>query len=75
MDSDRIKGQAQNLKGKLKEAKADLTDDTSKELRSKGEQIKGKAQESFGRMKDEVRSSMKKGEERRTNEPGDEDEL
>ncbi|WP_210527299.1 CsbD family protein [Rubellimicrobium arenae] len=55
MDSDRIKGAAQQVKGTLKEAAGKITGDTKLQAEGQAEQLTGKAQNAFGGLKDAAR--------------------
>lgn len=57
MDSDRIKGGASQVTGKVKEEWGDLTDDPKTEAEGKLEQGKGHVQEGWGEAKDEAREA------------------
>jgi uncharacterized protein YjbJ (UPF0337 family) len=54
INKDELKGKAEALKGKIKQAAGDLTDD--ERLRDEGvaDELAGKAQEDFGRAKRKV---------------------
>ena len=65
MDNDRIKGKVNQVKGKFREEVSDVTGDTSGKMKGKFEQAGGKLQQGYGKAKDELRASQKKGEERR----------
>ena len=55
MDKDRIKGSAEQAKGKVKEVDGKLTGDSKLEGEGKGDQIKGKIQNTVGGIKDTLR--------------------
>ena len=55
VDSDRVKGSATNLGGKLKEGVGDLTGDAKLMGEGKADQTKGKAQNALGGLKDAAR--------------------
>jgi uncharacterized protein YjbJ (UPF0337 family) len=55
MDKDRIKGSAEQAKGKVKEYGGKATGDTKTEAEGKGDQVKGKARSAWGKIKDAVR--------------------
>ena len=59
MDKDRIKGAADQAKGKLKDlagkATGKATGDTKTEAEGKADQVKGKAQSTVGGLKDAAR--------------------
>jgi uncharacterized protein YjbJ (UPF0337 family) len=52
MDKDRIKGAANQAKGKLKDLAGKATGDTKTEAEGKADQVKGKAQSTVGGLKD-----------------------
>ena len=58
MDKDRIKGSAEQAKGKIKEGAGKLTGDSKLEGEGKAEQVKGKllARHLRGRRTDELRN-------------------
>ena len=55
MDKDRIKGSAEQTKGKVKEAAGQVLHDSKLESEGKGDQIKGKIQNAVGGIKDTLR--------------------
>ena len=55
MDKDRIKGSAEQAKGKLKEVAGKVSGDSKLEGEGKGDQIKGKIQNTVGGIKDTLR--------------------
>jgi len=55
MDKDRIKGSAEQAKGKVKEWAGKATGDAKTENEGKAEQVKGKIQNAVGGLKDAVR--------------------
>jgi uncharacterized protein YjbJ (UPF0337 family) len=55
MDKDRIKGSAEQAKGKIKEVAGKITGDSKTEAEGKGEQVKGKIRNTIGGLKDAVR--------------------
>jgi uncharacterized protein YjbJ (UPF0337 family) len=55
VDKDRIKGSAEQAKGKAKEWAGKATGDTKTESEGKADQIKGKVQNTVGGLKDAVR--------------------
>ncbi|MFY0104148.1 CsbD family protein [Acinetobacter baumannii] len=59
MDSDRIKGAANQAKGSIKEAVGKVTGDTKTEAEGKVDKAVGKAQSTVGGVKDKVRESTK----------------
>jgi uncharacterized protein YjbJ (UPF0337 family) len=57
MDKDRIKGAADQAKGKIKEAAGKPTGDTKTAAEGKFDQAKGKAESAAGGAKDKLRES------------------
>jgi uncharacterized protein YjbJ (UPF0337 family) len=57
MDEDRVKGAAQNIKGKIKEAAGKATGDTKLETEGKADQVGGKIRNAVGGVKDSIRES------------------
>ena len=55
MDKDRIKGSAEQAKGKVKEWAGKITGDSNTEAEGKADQVKGKIQNTVGGLKDTVR--------------------
>ena len=55
IDKDRIKGAAEQAKGKAKEWAGKVTGDKKTEVEGKGEQVKGKVRNAVGGLKDTVR--------------------
>jgi len=55
IDKDRIKGAAEQAKGKAKEWAGKATGDRKTEVEGKGEQLKGKVRNAVGGLKDTVR--------------------
>ena len=55
MDEDRIKGSAEQAKGKLKEVAGKLTGDSKLEGEGKADQVAGKIQNAIGGIKDTLR--------------------
>lgn len=55
MDKDRIKGSAEQAKGKVKEWAGKVTGDTKTESEGKADQVKGKVQNTIGGLKDTIR--------------------
>jgi uncharacterized protein YjbJ (UPF0337 family) len=55
MDKDRIKGSAEQAKGKVKEWTGKITGDSKTEAEGKADQVKGKVQNTIGGIKDTVR--------------------
>jgi len=57
MDKDRIKGSANQAKGKAKETLGKLTGDAKLESEGKVDQVVGKVQNTFGGIKDKIRET------------------
>ena len=55
MDKDRIKGSAEQAKGKVKEVAGKLTGDTKLETEGKADKAAGKIQNAIGGFKDTLR--------------------
>jgi uncharacterized protein YjbJ (UPF0337 family) len=55
MDKDRIKGSAEQAKGKVKEWAGKITGDSKTEAEGKADQMKGEVQNTIGGIKDTVR--------------------
>jgi uncharacterized protein YjbJ (UPF0337 family) len=55
VDKDRVKGSAEQAKGKAKEWAGKVTGDAKTESEGKAEQVKGKVQNTVGGLKDAVR--------------------
>ena len=55
MDKDRIKGSAEQAKGKVKELAGKATGDSKTEAEGKADQVKGKVRNTVGGLKDSVR--------------------
>ena len=55
IDKDRIKGSAEQAKGKIKEGAGKLTGDSKMEGEGKAEQVKGKVQNTVGGIKDALK--------------------
>jgi uncharacterized protein YjbJ (UPF0337 family) len=55
MDKDRIKGSAEQAKGKVKEVAGKVLGDSKLEAEGKDDQIKGKVQNAIGGIKDTLR--------------------
>jgi uncharacterized protein YjbJ (UPF0337 family) len=55
MDKDRIKGSAEQAKGKVKEVAGKVTGDSKLEGEGKADQFKGKVQNTVGGIKDSMR--------------------
>jgi uncharacterized protein YjbJ (UPF0337 family) len=57
MDKDRIKGAAEQAKGKVKEVAGKVTGDEKLKAEGKVDQIKGKVQNTVGGIKESLRES------------------
>jgi uncharacterized protein YjbJ (UPF0337 family) len=55
MDKDRIKGSAEQAKGKVKEVVGKVTGDSKTEAEGKADQVKGKVRNTVGGLKDSLR--------------------
>ena len=55
MDDDRVKGAAQNVKGKVKEGFGKAVGDSKLEAEGKGDQVAGKVRNAVGGIKDTFR--------------------
>ncbi len=60
MDDDRVKGSAQNMKGKVKEAAGKFTGDAKLESEGKADQAGGKIRNAIGGVKDSIRDASRK---------------
>jgi uncharacterized protein YjbJ (UPF0337 family) len=60
MDDDRIKGAAQNMAGKAKEAAGKFTGDSKLEAEGKADQVGGKIRNAVGGVKDSIRDADRK---------------
>jgi uncharacterized protein YjbJ (UPF0337 family) len=58
MDWNRIEGNWKQIKGKIKEKWANLTDDDLDRIEGKRDQLEGKIQERYGLGKDAVRDEI-----------------
>lgn len=64
MDKDRIKGKAEEFKGKVKEKAGQWTGNKETEAEGLKDQAKGKARDTFGKVKDAGRDAMEKLDEK-----------
>ena len=55
MDKDRIKGSAEQAKGKVKEVVGKVTGNSKTEAEGKADQVKGKIRNTVGGVKDSLR--------------------
>lgn len=58
MDKDRIKGKAEDLKGRVERQAGEWTGDKDAQAKGAMDQAKGKAKNAFGKMKDAGRDAM-----------------
>ena len=58
MNEDIIKGKWEQLKGKAKEKRGELTNDDLEIIEGKRDQLAGKLQERYGRTKDEAEKEI-----------------
>ena len=61
MDEDRVKGSAQNIKGKVKEGVGRATGDAKLETEGRGDQAAGKVRNAVGGIKDAFREGSREG--------------
>ncbi len=60
MDDDRVKGSAQNMKGKAKEAAGKALGDEKLKSEGRGDQAAGKVRNAVGGVKDAIRDAGRK---------------
>jgi uncharacterized protein YjbJ (UPF0337 family) len=60
MDKLRIKGNWNQIKGKLKQSYANLTDDDLTYVEGKEDELLGRLQEKTGKSKDEIKNEINK---------------
>ena len=60
MDEDRVKGAAQNVKGKVKEGVGRATGDEKLKAEGRGDQVAGKVRNTIGGIKDSIRDADRK---------------
>jgi len=58
MDKDRIKGAAEQAKGKMKEVAGQAIGDSKLEAEGKADQVSGKLRNAVGGLKDTVRQAL-----------------
>jgi uncharacterized protein YjbJ (UPF0337 family) len=58
MDKDRIKGKAEDVKGRIKRQAGEWTGDKVAQIEGAAQQAKGKVQNAFGRVKDAGREAL-----------------
>jgi uncharacterized protein YjbJ (UPF0337 family) len=61
MDEDRIKGAAQNVKGKLKEGAGHAVGDEKLKAEGRADQLAGKVRNAVGGVKDTIRDADRQG--------------
>lgn len=59
MDSDRIKGKADDIAGRVKRQVGEWTGDTETQTEGAAQQVKGKVENAWGKTKDAVRDATK----------------
>jgi uncharacterized protein YjbJ (UPF0337 family) len=52
--TDRVKGAAKELEGRVRSTVGAATGDDSEQLKGKGQELKGKAQQAVGKMKEKL---------------------
>lgn len=57
MDSDRIKGKAKDIAGRVERQAGEWTDDKEAQVKGAAKQAEGKIQNAWGKAKDELRKS------------------
>lgn len=62
MDSDRIKGKADDMAGRVKRQVGEWTGDKETEAEGAAQQVKGKVENAWGKTKDAVKDAVKKTE-------------
>ncbi len=60
MDSDRIKGKADDIAGRVKRQVGEWTGDTETQAEGAAQQVKGKVENAWGKTKDAVREATGK---------------
>ena len=60
MDSDRIKGKADDVAGRVKRQVGEWTGDTETQAEGAAQQVKGKVENAWGKTKDAVRDATDK---------------
>lgn len=58
MNNDQIEGKWTEVKGRLREAYGDLTDDELEAARGDREQLEGRLQQRYGKTKEEARKEV-----------------
>ena len=59
MDSDRIKGKADDIAGRVKRQVGEWTGNTETQVEGAAQQVKGKAEKAVGNLRDAVKSDEK----------------
>jgi uncharacterized protein YjbJ (UPF0337 family) len=59
MDEDRVKGSAQNMKGKVKEAAGKAMGDEKMKQEGRADQVAGKVRNAVGGVKDAIREGTR----------------
>ena len=60
MNKDQVKGRAEDVKGKIKEAAGDLTDNERLRQQGQADQVRGKVQGTYGDAKEKVKDAIDK---------------
>ena len=60
MNKDQVKGRAEDVKGKIKEAAGDLTDNERLRQQGQADQLRGKVQGTYGDAKEKVKDAIDK---------------
>jgi uncharacterized protein YjbJ (UPF0337 family) len=63
MDKDRVKGKAEDIKGRAKRQVGEWTGDKKTQAEGAAEQVKGKVQNAWGKVKDAGRDAVNRGKE------------
>jgi uncharacterized protein YjbJ (UPF0337 family) len=63
MDKDRIKGKAEDVKGRVKRQVGKWTGDTQAQIEGAAEQAKGKVLNAFGKAKDAGREALNRSKQ------------
>lgn len=59
MDKERVKGSAQNVKGKIKEAAGKAVGDEKLKAEGRGDQVTGKVRNAVGGLRDTIRNATR----------------
>lgn len=68
MDSDRIKGKADDVAGRVKRQVGEWTGDTETQAEGAAQQVKGKVENAWGKTKDAVREATDDAKRKAENE-------